>query len=981
MESIRSRFGERFFNLTLANLFIFATLWLFTGFATGTSVLMGPVRWVTDVTRAWGWSSDLESILVRVIIVAYVAATFVICLFLARTFIRTPLRHVRVLIGALPVLCAAGALWLFLSPQLMGVHRGSEESVSQRFTFGPYPTAEKMQELKERGFTGVISLLHPAVVPFEPKLLADEQENAAAVGIELIHTPMLPWIGENETSLQRLRELARSEEGRYYVHCYLGKDRVRVVAKLIQSVDPNATSGDAGVEGRRLTSRRALERGPLIRLDEGVLLSPYPTDEEFLSYIVGHMANVVSLLDPAEPLERDWIAEERRLLERYEIPHLLRPVRLNPVDPEEIRAIAEEVRDLDPPVLVHPFLIPSSTSDAFIAAYIGAPPLNRSRLTDPMSNGRPFFIDQSILYGPRPEPTEIGILLRSGIRHLGFVGNVADAGGDQDTWDVAIEQGLDFQIFSPENFDPFSATDPQEAWYFYGPELPRRHLSTTRFFENQPVVRIKPDIFVTTAPRFGPISPETRELVLDAPWRTVALVFDPSLPAEQRVATAAAAELERAGKTLRRLPFPKQPFDSQRAFQLASTIYAADHPLLVLGMSPDDVRIQALITALRAGVPPAVPALLERRLRQGQVQVVAPNVAIGPRPTAPEFLDPLRAGGIRSFIYLGDSDSIEAQVDAAVAKQAGLAWQVMDTDSELVLSKIRFGGPYYVYGSERRLVDVSRPRLGPPQPEVALDYVFSGEAAEIRAQEISLADRIRSFLEAAIPSLRLIILATPIILIYTYLAAAYSARLKKRGVRTPYTRKVFHIIIFTGACALQLAFGLSAVVLFGSLVAAAVLYAVWRGDDFGFYEALARPTDAPRRSLFIIIPLVTTALGGVLANLFFGKFAVAGYLVGGWGDAVGEPVGSRFGKHKYSVPSLAGVPATRSIEGSAAVALVGFAAAVIALFGLGYDWPVIMKTAALCALGSALVEAVSNHGLDNLTIQVAAAGICFVLLA
>jgi len=38
----------------------------------------------------------------------------------------------------------------------------------------------------------------------------------------------------------------------------------------------------------------------------------------------------------------------------------------------------------------------------------------------------------------------------------------------------------------------------------------------------------------------------------------------------------------------------------------------------------------------------------------------------------------------------------------------------------------------------------------------------------------------------------------------------------------------------------------------------------------------------------------------------------------GWGDAVGEPVGTRFGRHPYRVPSLAGVPATRTLEGSLA---------------------------------------------------------------
>ena len=48
--------------------------------------------------------------------------------------------------------------------------------------------------------------------------------------------------------------------------------------------------------------------------------------------------------------------------------------------------------------------------------------------------------------------------------------------------------------------------------------------------------------------------------------------------------------------------------------------------------------------------------------------------------------------------------------------------------------------------------------------------------------------------------------------------------------------------------ALQATLGLPAVTLFGSIVSGIVLYAVWRGDGFAFYEALARPSDAPRNA-------------------------------------------------------------------------------------------------------------------------------------
>lgn len=223
-----------------------------------------------------------------------------------------------------------------------------------------------------------------------------------------------------------------------------------------------------------------------------------------------------------------------------------------------------------------------------------------------------------------------------------------------------------------------------------------------------------------------------------------------------------------------------------------------------------------------------------------------------------------------------------------------------------------------------------------------------------------------------VPSIDTILVVAPVALLVGAAAAALASYLRARGVRTAYTRKVFHFTIFTAASVIQLVSGLGGVVVFGAIVALIVLFAVWRGDEHPFYEALARPNDAPRRTLFIVVPLVTTALGGVLSNLLFPAYAWAGYLVAGWGDAVGEPVGSRWGRHRYRVPSLAGVAATRSWEGSAAVLLVGALAATLGGLMAGFDATTALRVGAAAATAGALVEAVSNHGLDNLTVQVAA---------
>ena len=90
-----------------------------------------------------------------------------------------------------------------------------------------------MIQLKREGFT-IVSLLHPAVVPFEPKLISDEKKLAESIGVPLIHVPMLPWVSGNQEALATIRQLAADRTRHFYVHCYLGQDRVRVVRHAIR---------------------------------------------------------------------------------------------------------------------------------------------------------------------------------------------------------------------------------------------------------------------------------------------------------------------------------------------------------------------------------------------------------------------------------------------------------------------------------------------------------------------------------------------------------------------------------------------------------------------------------------------------------------------------------------------------------------------------------------------------------------------------
>ncbi|HSL71899.1 MAG TPA: hypothetical protein VK864_16745 [Longimicrobiales bacterium] len=243
---------------------------------------------------------------------------------------------------------------------------------------------------------------------------------------------------------------------------------------------------------------------------------------------------------------------------------------------------------------------------------------------------------------------------------------------------------------------------------------------------------------------------------------------------------------------------------------------------------------------------------------------------------------------------------------------------------------------------------------------------------------LPFAERLQPFL----PSAHVIAIVTPWAAAYALLAGWLAGQLRTaRQVRTAYTRKIFHFLVFTMAGVVQLLWQTPGVVVFGAVVSLFVFHAVWRGAGYPLYEALARPNDAPHQTTFILVPWVTTALGGFVSNLIFPGFASVGYLVCGWGDAVGEPVGTRFGKHLYRVPSFAGVPATRSLEGSIAVLAFGTGAAVVSLMMDGFAWQTALRVGAFCGLCAALIEAISTHGLDNLTTQITASGIAYVLLS
>ena len=247
---------------------------------------------------------------------------------------------------------------------------------------------------------------------------------------------------------------------------------------------------------------------------------------------------------------------------------------------------------------------------------------------------------------------------------------------------------------------------------------------------------------------------------------------------------------------------------------------------------------------------------------------------------------------------------------------------------------------------------------------------------------------------------------SPVMLAWSLAALSLAGWLKqRRGWMTGYTRKVFHFITFATVAALmhlpgqadgggQISGGtdqpadMRAVCLFAVATSLVVFFAMTGGrqtqdsglktQDSGLrvflYEAIAREKDAPHRTWFIFVSYLATLIGGLMTSIGFGRVAIVGFLITGIADAVAEPVGTRFGRHRYRVPTLSRTISHRSLEGSAAVFVASLvclfaAAALTPAIGWRFDGPRLAAIVAIAAIAT-FAEAVSPHGWDNLTMQV-----------
>ncbi len=347
----KAKFGRKAFllRLFLALMFL-ATL----GFAGGVLYLLFFLvpfeQWLVDS----GVSQGTIDVALDVMILGWVLFGFLVTLLYARLF----LRRGRGLLGGVAVavasVAAAGAVFFLMLDNSLLAAAGQlgQQSADkgQRLVFGPYPDAERLEELEDKGYDGVIALLSPKV-PFERVLLQQEEDNGKSAGIRVYSRPMLPWITGNEASLEAIKALAAQEDKQFYIHCYLGKHRVDIVRQELEAEAPDPTEKEVDLPYR-------FERGRVMTYEgERIILGPYPTEEEWFEYVLRRdVDEIVSTLDPDNPDDAPWIEEERKIAEENGLKFTLMPLDSLSPDPAATQKAVRHVRDADGKVYVHDFL-------------------------------------------------------------------------------------------------------------------------------------------------------------------------------------------------------------------------------------------------------------------------------------------------------------------------------------------------------------------------------------------------------------------------------------------------------------------------------------------------------------------------------------------------------------------------------------------------------------------------------------------------
>lgn len=117
---------------------------------------------------------------------------------------------------------------------------------------------------------------------------------------------------------------------------------------------------------------------------------------------------------------------------------------------------------------------------------------------------------------------------------------------------------------------------------------------------------------------------------------------------------------------------------------------------------------------------------------------------------------------------------------------------------------------------------------------------------------------------------------------------------------------------------------------------------------------------------------------GILTAYFWDlqlpQYAAIGILVMSWGDGMAAVIGQKWGKHPYQL-----LGNTKSWEGSLTMALVSFIVTSLILGSTSGNISQNLIISLIVAIFATILEVLSKFGIDNLTVPLGSAGLCFYL--
>lgn len=188
-------------------------------------------------------------------------------------------------------------------------------------------------------------------------------------------------------------------------------------------------------------------------------------------------------------------------------------------------------------------------------------------------------------------------------------------------------------------------------------------------------------------------------------------------------------------------------------------------------------------------------------------------------------------------------------------------------------------------------------------------------------------------------------------------------------------RKLLHTVAFTSILPLVLGTNIWWIAVLVQIVfLIIVILALHFFEHFAFYSALfvEKGKHEVITSFILLFGMITAILavfwGGFGDNCAF--IAVAALMAWGPGDAAAAIVGHKYGKHHLSGKWIEGV---KSVEGTIAMGITSFICTFATLYFLsGFSLVQILDLCLIIAPVSAFVELYTKHGLDTITVPIAA---------